>query len=144
MNSIDKKQQGFSLVMAVFILVVLALLAAAMMNIFSAGADSVAREVLSSRALMAADSGVQRKLHEIFPPGGVSNTGACVSGSGTTYNDFGGLQGCSNALVVVTCDFVPVVIVDTINYFTINSQGRCGPTAAPAVRVVEVQARDGF
>jgi MSHA biogenesis protein MshP len=136
MTFVAKKAQGFSIIMAVFILVVLSLLAAAMMSIMSAGSDSVAREVLSSRAFMAAQSGAERKLSEIFPASAPINTAQCQA---TTYTDFNGLAGCSNASVVVQCN---IVTVNAVNYFTVTSEGRCGPNAEPAVRVVEVQAKD--
>jgi MSHA biogenesis protein MshP len=136
-----KSEQGFSIIMAVFILVVLGLLAAAMLSIMSAGADSVAREVLSSRALMAAKSGAERKLNEIFPPGAAANPSACQTSPATTYADFTGLVGCSNVSVVVDCTFVTV---NAVSYFTVTSEGRCGPTSEPAVRIVELQAKDSI
>ena len=104
----------------------------------SAGAESVAREIISARALMAAESGAQRKLNEIFPPGGATDTSRCVAD--TPYT-FGGIEGCSNTSVSVACQFA---VVDSVNYFTVNSTGRCGPLSEQAVRIVEVQAKDGF
>ena len=141
MMSVSKRLQGFSIVMAMFILVVLALLAAAMLSIVGAGSDSVVREVLSARALMAAESGAQRKLNEIFPPGAVVNPAACQAAPGTNYTDFTALVGCSNFSVVVECNSVNV---NAVNYFTLTSVGRCGPSADQAVRVVEVQAKDSI
>jgi MSHA biogenesis protein MshP len=137
MVSSRNNQQGFSVVMAVFIIVVLGMLAAAMIKFLAAGSESVAREIISARALMAADSGAQRTLNAIFPPGGVTDTSAC----GLNNYTFNGLEGCSNVAVAVTCNFVTV---DAVNYFTIRSEGRCGPLSDQAVRVVEVQAKDGF
>lgn len=141
MISVKRTSQGFSIVMAMFILVVLALLAAAMLSIVGAGSDSVAREVLSARALMAAESGAQRKLNEIFPPGAAVNPASCQSAPGTNYTDFSGLVGCSNFSVVVECSSVNV---NAVNYFTLTSVGRCGPTSDQAVRIVEVQAKDSI
>ena len=146
----QRRQRGASLLMAVFIIVVLALLAAAMMNILAGGTDSVAREVISTRALFAAESGAQRKLNEIFPPGSsasVSTACAAIAGAAnsqlTRYNAangnaFVGLTGCSD--VSVSCYYL---LIDTVNYYFINSVGTCGPNGEPAVRVVEVQAKDG-
>lgn len=139
MNRTHKKHQGFSVIMAVFIIVVLSMLAAAMLKITSAGSESVAREIISARALMAAESGAQWKLNKIFPPGGVTDRDECLNP--TPYPSFGGLEGCSNVSVEVTCT---VVTVPPVNYFTITSQGSCGPIGDAAVRVVEVQARDGL
>ncbi len=151
-----QQQQGLSLVMAVFILVVLALLGAAMVNILTAGSESVAREVISTRALFAAESGAQRKLNEIFVAGSAIDPGQCASNAGevrtTNYNGgtvntatyversvLAGLFACDN--VSVDCSYVTI---NTTNYFTISSTGRCGPSNEPAVRVVEVQAKDSL
>jgi MSHA biogenesis protein MshP len=125
--------------MAIFILVVLSMLAAAMISIMAAGTDSVAREVLSARALMAAESGAQRNLNEIFTPGAAVDTAGCQAAK--SYSGFAGLVGCSNVSVVVDCNFVTV---NTVNYFTLTSVGRCGPVSDQAVRVIEVQAKDGL
>ncbi len=134
------KQHGLSLVLAIFVLVVLSLLAAAMFNLMASGADSVAREVLSARALFAADSGAQRQLNEIFPPAGAAVPANCASAAQTPRTNtftMGGLTGCNN--VVVVCDYV---LIDTVNYFSITSTGSCGPAGDDAVRVIEVQAKD--
>lgn len=141
MMSLNKKPQGFSIVMAMFILVVLSLLGAAMLSIAGSGNESVARAVLSARALMAAESGAQRKLNEIFPPGGAVNPAACQSSPGTDYVNFTGLVGCSNFSVVVECDSITV---NAVHYFTLTSVGSCGPTSEPAVRIIEVQAKDSI
>lgn len=136
----SRKQQGLSVVLAIFVLVVLSLLAAAMFNIMASGSDSVAREVVSARALFAAESGAQRQLNGIFPPGGVVETGSCSSAVETPRaNTFvmGGLIGCND--VVVVCEYVSI---DAVNYFSLTSTGRCGPAGDGAVRVIEVQAKD--
>ena len=87
---------------------------------------------------MAAESGAQRNLNEIFTPGAVVNTVECQTAR--AYSGLAGLAGCSNISVTVDCSFVTV---NAVNYFTLTSEGRCGPVADQAVRVVEVQAKDG-
>ena len=130
------RQQGVSLIMAIFIIVVLSLLGAVMIKLLKTGAGSIAREVISTRALLAAESGAQRQLVAIFPPGSSnSNTAACQLGVNYTM---AALISCNN--VVVDCEYVTV---DGTNYFTITSTGRCGPVGEEAVRIVEVQAKDG-
>ena len=89
---------------------------------------------------MAAESGAQRKLNEIFSPGGVVNTGACAAFPPYTFG-VNGIEGCSNTSVNVTCNFVTV---DAVNYFTIRSEGSCGPLGDQAFRIIEVQAKDGL
>ena len=133
----SKSQQGLSLVIAVFILVALALLGAAMINILAGGTASVAREVISTRALFAAESGAQRKLNEIFYASGSVTPGQCTPTTYTGVSAFGGLFGCGD--VSVDCSYVTI---DITNYYTITSTGSCGPADAPAVRAVLVQAKD--
>jgi MSHA biogenesis protein MshP len=134
------KQQGFSIVFAIFVLVVLSLLATAMFNIMAAGSDTVARQVLSARALFAAESGAQRQLNAIFPPGAsASVTASCAGSAGsprTNTFSMGGLIGCSD--VIVVCDYV---LIDAVNYFSLTSTGRCGPADDSAVRAIEVRAK---
>lgn len=134
-----RSQRGVSLIIAVFILVVLSLLGAALINILSAGGESVAREVLSTRALFVAESGAQRKLGEVFPPGAATNAAACAA---SNYN-WPGIEGCSSVSASVSCTPLPVPGSST-SYFRIVSTGRCGPSGSEAVRVIEIQARDGL
>lgn len=135
----ENRQNGLSLVLAIFVLVIMSLLAAALINITSTGAESVAREVLSVRALLAAESGAQVQLSEIFPAGAPMNTDSCAASQNTweTSNyTLGGLLGCSS--VSVQCKYV---VVDGVNYFSIASTGSCGPAGDAATRVIEVQAK---
>lgn len=139
-------QRGVSLVIAIFILVVLTLLGAAMINILSSGGESVAREVLSARALFVAESGGQRALNEIFPPGSsVGQTGICdtLDAGAVDYPAaaLAGIQGCSTLQAEIDCSWVNV---GGVNYFSLTSTGTCGPAGSAAVRVVEIQARDGL
>ena len=126
-----KKQQGLSLVMVIFIIVVLSMLGTAMLRIMAVSSDSVAREILSTRALHAAESGVQVKLNQIFIGG---------SGCSTGLPSLGGLQGCS--VSIEQCRTLEVPLGSGQNYYSIISVGRCGPATDQAVRRVEVQAKD--
>lgn len=126
-----KKQQGLSLVMVIFIIVVLSMLGAAMLRIMAVSSDSVAREILSTRALHAAESGVQAKLSDIFLNGNPCSTSTPA---------FTALQGCT--VTIETCSSIDVPMGSGVNYYTIVSVGRCGPAGDQAVRRVEVQAKD--
>ncbi|MEE8057807.1 MAG: hypothetical protein V3T17_08235 [Pseudomonadales bacterium] len=142
MTCIGRKQQGLSLILAIFVLVVLSMLGAAMMNILASGSDSVAREVLATRALLAAESGAQQMLNTIFPPGGTIDPNDCdsIPGDGSPeVHPFplAGLFGCSGA--EVTCAYTTI---GAAHYYTIISTGSCGPANDLAVRVIEVQAKD--
>lgn len=131
------RQRGASVITALFVLVVLSLLAAVMLNLVSAASESVAREVTSTRALLFAESGAQRRLSEIFADG--ATCGAC-SGAATLV-DYGApgnwLGSCSAS--VSCCTQTPG---DGRTYYQINSEGRCGAGDDRATRVIQVQARD--
>ena len=131
------RQGGASIIVAVFVLVVLSFLGAAMFNLLAAGNDSVAREILSTRALFAAESGAQRRLNEVFI--GAAACGACSAGG--TFTDYGGggnwYDSCTAS--VSCCSYSPG---NGVTYYELSSTGSCGPAADRAVRTVEVQARD--
>lgn len=126
-----KKQQGLSLVIVIFVIVVLSMLGAAMLRIMAVSSDSIAREILSTRALHAAESGVQIKLNQIFVGGSACSTGPLALSA---------LQGCS--VSIEQCRTLEVPLGSGQNYYSIISVGRCGPAADQAVRRVEIQAKD--
>ena len=124
-----RKQRGLSLITAVFILLVFGLLAAALVRLLQLSDTSVAREVLATRALHAAESGTQRQLGEIFLGGG-----ACPLAS-----PFNAPMDCT---VNLSCSAVEVPAGSGDFYYDIVSTGRCGPAGEQAVRVLEVRAQN--
>ena len=64
--------RGFSMVTAIFILVIVATLAAFMVTISGVQQRTSALSVLSTRALFAADSGVQWAVHSVLTAGNCS------------------------------------------------------------------------
>ena len=77
-----KLQRGFSLVTAIFLLVVLAGLGAVMVTFFTAQQQSFAMDVLGSRAYQAARAGVEWGAYQILKaPTGAFVTGNCVTGA---------------------------------------------------------------
>ena len=123
-----RSEQGLSLVLVVFSILLLAILGSAMVQLMTVNSDSVAREVLSARAFMAAESGAQREISAIWQGGG------CAGQHGLS---FPALAGCADTQV--TCN---VVTVNGSQYYTIVSEGSCGPAGDAATRIIEVQARD--
>lgn len=136
-----KQQTGLSLLLVIFILVALSVLATALVQILAVSGDAVAREVLSARALMAAESGAQRKLNQIATNGvgACSATGPSVE-EDDTY-DFDALAGCGT--VSLTCRYETNIPVGSSNvYYFISSKGQCGPVGERATRTIEVQAKN--
>ena len=133
---LPKHQHGASLVLAIFIIVVLSLLAAAMLRTISAGSENVAREVVSTRAFLTAESGAEARLNDLFM-GGVACTDACSAPGVKNYGGNANWLNCSAQ--VSCCRYNPGT---GENYYQLESVGRCGPAGDRAVRVVEVRARD--
>ncbi len=129
----SQHQNGFSLPAAIFILVIMALLAAAMVSLLDKGNKSVTQEVLSTRAFFAAESGAQFVLGQLFSlNGGAAN---CSASSSLTFNS-NGFAGCSSSMSCVSRNISGEI------YFTINSTGTCAAGSDRAVREVELQARN--
>ncbi|HBY85826.1 MAG TPA: type II secretory pathway component, partial [Colwellia sp.] len=63
----SNEQRGSALVLALFIIVVTTLLGAALVRMISANSETIAYEVIGTRAYQAAQAGAQRKLSELFP-----------------------------------------------------------------------------
>lgn len=127
-----QQQSGSALMMAIFVLVVVGLLGASMVSLLKNADESVAREVISTRALLAAESGAQRKIQQLFPTSGAADCSA-INNLSLTGSGFG------NCFVDVVCASVSPEGTDT--YYTVISTGRCETASDTAVRVVEVQAR---
>jgi len=136
-------QRGFSIPAAIFVLVVVAMLGAAMVNILNEGQEATAREVISIRALMAAESGAERGLNLVLE-GGTACTGTLAAPAALTTLNFAstGMTGCT---ATVNCALSQVDADNdgnTENYFTLQSTGQCGPPGNRSVRIVQVQARE--
>ena len=63
------RQQGSMLLTALFIIIVVSLLAAALSRIWSSTADSVATEVYSAKAYYAAESGMEYAMYQVLQAG---------------------------------------------------------------------------
>jgi len=139
------KQQGSSLVMAIFIIVVLSLLGSALVQVLSTSSETIAQEVLGTRALTAANSGMQGQLQKLFPLNGI----AAICPASTNY-DFSNITGLYTCKAVVTCENY-VADHNGIAYYRLQSTGSCGSGTIEASsfdqsivlssRTVQVEAR---
>ncbi len=130
------KQAGSSLVIAIFILVVMAALGASMVNMLRSNEQTYAYEVLGARAYAAAQSGIQWQLQQLFPLSAATDTDLCT---GMTL-EFSTHEGLSNCKAKITCTFKNHDDTDT-NYFTIGSQGVCDINGEHTSRDIEVRAK---
>ncbi|WP_153913857.1 MSHA biogenesis protein MshP [Shewanella sp. TC10] len=136
-------QQGSALAIAVFVLIVMFLLAGTLIKMLEDGDESVNVEVWGARALFSANSAADAELAKLFPLSGA--VGVCSANSTWTPPSSVGFHGCT---VAVTCN---AIAVDGITQFQITSNAVCetGDCAGNAAttnclrvnRQVEVEAR---
>ncbi|GGY67944.1 hypothetical protein GCM10011613_10200 [Cellvibrio zantedeschiae] len=149
-----KKQQGFLMPLAIFIVVVMGLFALVISRNTIQSATSVTLEAVSTQAFYAAESGAQQGMQTLFFPDASSRQQADTrcAGLNTTYNfSVAGLNNCS-AAVVCSCRFqdntncAPVTAANytssaaqnkTMSFYTITSTGTCGAGTLRATRTIE-------
>lgn len=130
----QRHQRGLSLATAIFVITVMAILAAMIFQLVRSNAESTQEEILLSRAFHAAETGVQFGLNKVFPPDPMATPAACPFVPASTGNftfDQDGLNACT---AEVTC---MQVTVDSVNYITLKSKGTCGDVS----RTVQVRAQ---
>jgi len=122
----------------IFMITIAALLLSGMASMLLLGQKQTALSFYSSRAMQAAESGIQLELSKmIHPQGG----GGCktASTSTTTYTfGTGGLKGCK---ATTTCN---VSTIKSEDYASIESIGRCGDATGSldsASRKIRVRAK---
>ncbi len=126
------QQSGISLAVLLFILIILGLLAATLVNINSQSVQANAQQVIATRAFFAAETGAQRQAMSIFPIGGVSS---CAN---QNFNfNVAGLNGCT---ATTTC--TPTVI-NSETYYQVTSTGQCNAgSPLQSTRIIEVRLKN--
>ena len=135
-NAMIKRHQGSTLVIAIFVIIVLSLIATALVRMQSSSSESVVYEVMGTRAYAAAQSGIQWQLTQIFPLG-VNVITTCPADE-TSYS-FTSEQGLKNCSYKVTCE--DSAVHGGVQYYTITSTGTCKVGEVITSRTIEVQAR---
>lgn len=130
------RSRGAALPVAIFIIVVMALLGAAMVRVIGDATQGVVSDVIGARANNAARSGAEMFLVALFENEGVVTTGLCANRSTTstfdpsdndsspnTYNFAeAGLQSCT---ATVYCDVAEITSPVVVNHYRIVAQGSC-------------------
>ena len=146
-----KSQGGSVLVLAIFIMIVMLLLGTALVRMLSTSSESIAYEVVGTRAYNAANSGLQARLAELFPislPAQLCEPGAASPTSDT--RDAGtadehlpnllnvpGLRNCR--IQRMSCE--DFTVGNTI-YYQLSSTAECDMGSGEVVsRTVVVEAR---
>lgn len=128
------RQRGAGLPLALFIIVVLALVVAAMAEMQRGSGEMSSLQIQSQRAFYAAESGAQVALSQLMPPGGSTGASCTAPFYQRTFTQ-PGLGGCS-ATVACRADKV-----SGVNYYTLDSVGLCGNGIDQAKRAVEVRVQ---
>ncbi|MGL5815552.1 MAG: MSHA biogenesis protein MshP [Aeromonas sp.] len=116
-----RHQRGSAIMIALFVIVIMALLAAAMGRFLLDSGEKHTAEVRGVRALMAAQSGLEIALYRLYPSGQwIGQTCAPLTLNFTEA----GLVGCK---AIVSCTPVPVSTAGiTQTGYRFSSEGRCG------------------
>ena len=125
-------QRGSMLVIALFVIIVLALLGLTMTRLLSSSSEAIIHEVLGQRALNAARAGIECAVADEF---GTS----CTHHPEKIFNGVTGLENCSYNVE----ESPPKAIVDggkTFSYLTITSTGQCTAGKINVTRFVYVDA----
>ena len=145
-----RSQSGSALVIAVFIMVVVLGFGVTMSNILVSSSESVAYEVLGTRAYLAANSGAQQQLNILFQPGreqqlcngnGIASVGADLAEQAPEDRN----DTISN-VALLNCRVSEVSCINFkdqgITYYRIESTGKCTISGGEEVsRTVRVEAR---
>lgn len=145
------RMRGSALMIALFVIVVMALLAAAMGRFLVDSSEKNAVEVRSVRALLAAQSGLEIALYRLFP----NRTSAqpvppsvCEASRTVGFTGNPGLAGCEAR---ISCVQLPVTYNGEVtNGYRLLSVGSCGSTDLGSAnpdfavsRTVTAEAYDG-
>ena len=125
-----RRQAGIGLMSAIFLIVVVSMLAVAITGMVTTSSEEFAQHTIDQNALLAAQTGVQLGLNKVFAP-----AGAGVCANWTFDLESIGLRSCQAA---VQCRSV-VVASDT--HYTLVSDGRCEVVGFSAQRRLEARAK---
>lgn len=126
------------LVIALFVIIVLAFLAYAMIGITNNSAKANVYEVYGARALNAANSGIERTLNSIFGPGNVSNSCPTPALNNAFFGPSPEFSGCR---ITVTCNSF-IVTQTGFTHFQLQSTANCSAGDFSTQRTVAVEARN--
>ena len=131
-----QKQRGSALVIAVFVIVVMLALAVGLSRLLISSSETVVYEVQGTRALFAAQSGLDIALTQLFPLNGT----AAGCGAVTTSRSFNAdsLQSCS---VSISCTPFTNAAPDNITLFQLSSTAECTAGGFQTRRTVQIEVR---
>jgi len=150
-SNFTNSQRGSALVIAVFIIVVMTVIGLALVRMLNASSESVAYEVIGTRAYATAQTGIQWAGRKVFPLG----TGSSLHCDGTTVTAISTGSGAEETLTppsdiknsagLVNCKIIELKCKDLkyngVTYFTITSTGQCEVSGVITSRSIVIEAR---
>lgn len=124
-------QRGSMLVIALFVIIVLALLGLTMTRLLSSSSETIIYEVLGQRAINAARAGVECAVADEFGAG-------CSNPTFKEFSGVVGLEGCSYEVTPVSKSIEDGA--KNFTYWTYSSTGQCTAGKINVTRFVYVDA----
>lgn len=145
-----RKQSGSALIIAIFVLVVVLGFGLTLANIVVSSSEAVAYEILGTRAFLAANSGAQQRLNQIFTPGQANLL--CDGNPNPATPDFAEQPvdervNTINSAALLECRVQRVACTnfkqDGVVFYRIESTGQCDASGGEVItRTVVVEARN--
>ncbi|HEY9042195.1 MAG TPA: pilus assembly PilX N-terminal domain-containing protein [Rheinheimera sp.] len=133
----QNKQRGSALVIAVFIIVVMLALVLGLSRLLTSSSETIVYEVQGSRALFAAQSGLEIALPKLFPLGSTKVTTCPANISDPISFSDTALNGCK---VVVMCEAFPEE-PEVAEVFRLSSRSECIANEFTTSRSVQIEVR---
>jgi MSHA biogenesis protein MshP len=127
------QQRGSALVIAVFIIVVMLALVLSLSRLLISSSETVVYEVQGTRALFAAQSGLEIKLTELFP---ITEDAAICEENSEIQFDTPGLLACKTE---ISCTPFPDDV--TPSMYQLVSTGSCDAGGFITSRKVQIEVR---
>jgi MSHA biogenesis protein MshP len=135
-NKMIKKQNGASLLLGVFIIVVISLLSTIIAKVISTSAETVSFEVYGARAYATAVSGNEWALQQLYP---IQGSGTCSGITKANAPDFNRTE------VNPSCFIEDISCTqfrhDNVDYYTIKTTGMCQVGDVTTSRTLQIQSR---
>ncbi|MDO6706389.1 hypothetical protein [Photobacterium sp. 1_MG-2023] len=132
-----RHQRGSALIVAIFVIVVMSAMAAAMLRVSGSSQDMTTREVLSTRAWFTAHSANDYMMSRLFAVE-PANQASCASLDGESFALPGGL-GCS---AVQSCQETLSPEAGAPTTYLLISTARCGSGPHAVTRIQELWAKE--
>jgi MSHA biogenesis protein MshP len=140
-NVLPARQGGSALVVAIFVIVVMALISVGLTAMIQDTSRNAAWDVLGTRAELAAYSGLEQALSELFPLNQAATTlGQC---NDVTLEPTLNGQGLSSCSVTLTCQQKDITELSA-RFFELQATGQCGSGEVLVQRSQSIQARSAL